>query len=428
MAAAHFIKSLLHPTEISALIQYKFLRSSNISKEIPFWSEKKIRCYQFLEKTSGSFALIIMELEREYRDLVCMFYLVLRGMDTIEDDMTMPIDKKIPLLRTFHEKVSQKGWTFTENGQNEKDRQLLVEFDVVIDEFLLLTKECQNIIIDITKEMGNGMADYIEKTAYNKYNILTIKEFDDYCYYVAGLVGIGLNDLFIATGAKVPYTSKNYKTITSMGIFLQKINILRDLTEDLMEKRRYWPKQIWSKYVEEIEELILPKNKMVSIYCLSEMIFNTLLHVIDCLNYLIKVNGEDMLIFGFAAKPLIVAYATLALAFKNHAVFAVENSIKIRKGEIAKLVIQCTDMHEVARLFEEYTIVIMKKNNDPLDPNFTNINIVGDQILQWCKTNIPNKPNNKNSFNNKSTFIIIGFLIVFISLYFNRKTNLDMWG
>jgi len=36
-------------------------------------------------------------------------------MDTIEDDMTIPIDKKVPLLRTFNEKIWQKGWTFTES-------------------------------------------------------------------------------------------------------------------------------------------------------------------------------------------------------------------------------------------------------------------------------------------------------------------------
>jgi farnesyl-diphosphate farnesyltransferase len=59
--------------------------------------------------------------------------------------------------------------------------------------------------------MGNGMADYIEKTLYNRYSIITIKEFDEYCYYVAGLVGIGINDLFFAVGAKVPSTSKNSK-------------------------------------------------------------------------------------------------------------------------------------------------------------------------------------------------------------------------
>ena len=72
MAATQFIKSLFHPTEISALVQYKFFRPNNISKEIPLWSERKKRCYYFLEMTSGSFASIIMELKQEYRDLVCV--------------------------------------------------------------------------------------------------------------------------------------------------------------------------------------------------------------------------------------------------------------------------------------------------------------------------------------------------------------------
>lgn len=63
-----------------------------------------------------------------------MFYLMLRGLDTIEDDMTLPDEKKQPLLRQFHQLAVQPGWTFTESGPNEKDRQLLVEWTVVCEE------------------------------------------------------------------------------------------------------------------------------------------------------------------------------------------------------------------------------------------------------------------------------------------------------
>lgn len=35
--------------------------------------------------------------------------------------------------------------------------------------------------------MGNGMADFIES------EVLTVKDYDKYCHYVAGLVGIGLS-------------------------------------------------------------------------------------------------------------------------------------------------------------------------------------------------------------------------------------------
>ena len=69
---------------------------------------------------------------------VCLFYLVLRGLDTIEDDMTIPDKKKQPLLRQFHKLTVTPGWTFTESGPNEKDRQLLVEYNKVVDELNLL--------------------------------------------------------------------------------------------------------------------------------------------------------------------------------------------------------------------------------------------------------------------------------------------------
>lgn len=37
--------------------------------------------------------------------------------------------------------------------------------------------------------MGEGMADFIEK------DVLTIADYDLYCHYVAGLVGIGLSQV-----------------------------------------------------------------------------------------------------------------------------------------------------------------------------------------------------------------------------------------
>lgn len=70
-----------------------------------------------------------------------MFYLVLRGLDTIEDDMTIPDDVKQPILRSFHELTTTPGWKFDGCGPNEKDRQLLVEYDQVVEEVNLLDPE-----------------------------------------------------------------------------------------------------------------------------------------------------------------------------------------------------------------------------------------------------------------------------------------------
>ncbi|CAG8641469.1 5932_t:CDS:2, partial [Cetraspora pellucida] len=96
-------QTISHPSEISALIQFIFYKPKNIL-EIKSENKQKIRCYEFLDQTS--------------------------------------------------------------RGPLEKDRQLLVEFDVVIDEFLSLRKEFRDIIADITNKMGNGMADYVKDGAH----------------------------------------------------------------------------------------------------------------------------------------------------------------------------------------------------------------------------------------------------------------------
>jgi farnesyl-diphosphate farnesyltransferase len=63
-----------------------------------------------------------------------MYYLILRGLDTIEDDMTIPDEKKQPILRQFHNLTVTPGWNFTENGPDEKDRYLLLEYHTVVEE------------------------------------------------------------------------------------------------------------------------------------------------------------------------------------------------------------------------------------------------------------------------------------------------------
>ncbi len=52
-----------------------------------------------------SFAIVIQQLPLELRDAVCVFYLVLRALDTVEDDMALPAATKLPLLKAFHERI-----------------------------------------------------------------------------------------------------------------------------------------------------------------------------------------------------------------------------------------------------------------------------------------------------------------------------------
>jgi farnesyl-diphosphate farnesyltransferase len=221
------------------------VHSRNPAKESATLKE----CFKYLNMTSRSFSSVIQELNPELLVAVALFYLILRGLDTIEDDMTIPLKKKEPLLRDFQNIIEKDGWTFTENGPNEKDRELLVHFDVVVTEFKLIKPEYKAIIKDITEKMGNGMADYANNAEHNVNGVNTIKDYELYCHYVAGLVGDGLTRLFVESKLANPALLSRPELSESMGQFLQKTNIIRDIREDFDDKRRFWPKEIWSKHV-----------------------------------------------------------------------------------------------------------------------------------------------------------------------------------
>jgi farnesyl-diphosphate farnesyltransferase len=65
--------------------------------------------------------------------------------------MTIPDAVKQPVLRAFHEKLTQPGWTFSDCGPDEKDRDLLEHFDVVITELGHLDSASRDVIIDVSE-------------------------------------------------------------------------------------------------------------------------------------------------------------------------------------------------------------------------------------------------------------------------------------
>ena len=66
-----------------------------------------------------------------------------------------------------------------------------------------------------------------------------------YCSYVAGLVIIGLSQLFTATGMEDRLVSEDTASQSNaMGLFFQKTNIIRDYLEDVGQGRQFWPKKV----------------------------------------------------------------------------------------------------------------------------------------------------------------------------------------
>ncbi|KAK5992513.1 putative squalene synthase [Cladobotryum mycophilum] len=376
MGALYF---LLHPNELRSIIQWKLWHDPVNRRDPKTESATLQECFRFLNMTSRSFAAVIQELNNELLVPVTLFYLVLRGLDTIEDDMTLPLDVKIPMLRNFHNTMEQDGWQY--HGSQEKDRELLEKFDVVVAELKSLKKPYYEIIKDMTIKMGNGMADYAQNDEMIKNGVQNIEEYELYCHYVAGLVGEGLTRLMVATELANPKLAERPSLTESMGQFLQKTNIIRDIAEDWRDGRRWYPKEIWSRHVENWEDLFDPKQRELAVNCISDMVLDALKHVEECIFYMAGMRDQSA--FNFVAIPQGMAIATLEKCFRNPAV--IDRNVKITKGDACQIMWECTQNHQtVCEVFRKYARRIHKRN-DPRDPNYLAISVRCAKIEQFIE-------------------------------------------
>ncbi|KAF2671779.1 ERG9, squalene synthase [Microthyrium microscopicum] len=387
VSAGSVVHYLTHPTELRAIIQWKLYHLPVHERDEKAESENTKKCFYFLDLTSRSFAAVIKELHPELLVPVCIFYLILRGLDTIEDDMTIPLETKLPILKGFDKILEQPGWSFDGNHEREKDRQLLVEFDCVIQEYAKIKPAYQKIITDITKRMGDGMAYYCDNAEHNENGVNTVEEYEKYCHYVAGLVGEGCTRLFVEAGLALPALLERPELMESMGQFLQQTNIIRDIKEDYDDNRRFYPKQIWSQYVDEFEDLFKPENREKALNCSAEMILLALHKVDECLYYLAGIKEQS--VFNFCAIPQTMAIATLNACFRNYALF--QRNVKISKGEACEIMTQSTqNLKLVTEVFKKYTREIHKKSS-PQDPHYLEISIACGKIEQFIEKLFPSQ-------------------------------------
>lgn len=369
---------LTHPDEVFFALAFRF---GFAQRKLPLETPEYKFCETILNSVSRSFALVIQTLPDDLRVSVCVFYLILRALDTIEDDMITFKGKqktKEALLRGFWKKLSHPGWSLQKIGEAD-ERLLLEEFPKVLSVFHGLPKQDQTIIADVTREMGNGMADFLGTASLDDYTL--------YCHTVAGLVGQGLTKLFVSHGKEDETLLNMMKEADEMGMFLQKTNILRDYLEDLNEGRTFWPRNIWQKYAKSLLEL-RTGDKHKSVECLNELILDAYTHVPAVLRYLETI--KDPQVFKFCAIPQVMAIATLERLVNNPDVFT--GIVKIRKGLMLSLFQYTSSIEEVKGIFSTYSDALLS-NLSETQTIYKQANRMVSEVQALCSDGIqPSKP------------------------------------
>jgi farnesyl-diphosphate farnesyltransferase len=215
--------------------------------------------------------------------------------------------------------------------------------------------------------------------------ILHIAQYNRYCHFVAGLVREGLSRLFAASGLEKASFAGELHLSDQMGLFLQKINIIRDYLEDYVDGRACWPQSVWKKYSKSgdlgyFSNQADPEARVACLYCLNELITDGLELVPDCLAYMSKLQCVE--VFRFCAIPQVMAIATYEKCYANPDVFT--GVVKIRKGLSCKLILRTNNMPEVHDTFHSFAESIMKKARDARkagaqDPSY-------ERTIKACET------------------------------------------
>jgi farnesyl-diphosphate farnesyltransferase len=182
-----------------------------------------------LKETSRTFYIPITFLQKELKHTVASAYLVFRAIDEIEDHQELDNDEKYKILMQIRD-------LFQQPFNNEKYlcifgplKDRMPEVTIRLEEWLqACPKDTLPIVMNAAREMAFGMA----KWAKANWQIRTREDLDDYTYYVAGLVGVMLSNLWeYCAGVKT-----DSELAIGYGRGLQAVNILRNEKEDLVER------------------------------------------------------------------------------------------------------------------------------------------------------------------------------------------------
>jgi len=186
-----------------------------------------------LDAVSRTFALCIPRLEAPFRDRVALSYLLLRVLDTVED---APFSDRLLQQRQFNSfrqflqerptRAQVDAFRSSFSGLTEGERALLADTEAFLEDAYELPAAARGVVFGAIGRMAQGMAAYARRPV--PLRLLDLDDVCRYCCIVAGLVGELLTQLWALGGGAPPRMLFAYR----FGLFLQKVNILKDQAED----------------------------------------------------------------------------------------------------------------------------------------------------------------------------------------------------
>lgn len=181
---------------------------------------------EVLKETSRTFFIPISLLPPQLKEAVASAYLCMRAIDEIEDHPNFDREHKIQLLHSISVTLNNPFSDQEINSLLEPYRTILPPVTLQLSDWIKL---CPPLaaphVLHSTCVMAEGMARWVEK----EFEVHTEEDLDEYTYYVAGLVGELLSDLW----KWYDNIETDKELAIAFGRGLQAVNMIRNRSEDL---------------------------------------------------------------------------------------------------------------------------------------------------------------------------------------------------
>ena len=281
-------------------------------------------CRNILPLVSRTFSLNIEQLEGDIFKTVLLGYLLFRIADTFEDTIYQDEKEKIADLRDFSEifkgdkdlshrlKLYESLKFRWKESSNEKS--LTENGHIVLRCYFDLRDAYRKIIDPLIVETSEGMLEFQKRKLQSNsktFQLADIKELEEYCYYVAGVVGVMLTKIFCHSESVKKQKSELEKFQIHFGIALQLINIIKDYQKDIGRGWCYIPHSITKEYQIEINAIKTLSTKQ------RQGVTNSVLPFIipyldSTLEYIKLLPLEERSIRMFCIIPFVLGYRTLS--------------------------------------------------------------------------------------------------------------------
>ncbi len=309
-------------------------------------------CTQILPKVSRTFALNISVLRGQLHRSILTAYLFCRIIDTVEDAAKLDPKIKIKLLMEFPRLIEDQGFrnknlatwvtkcAVVDGTPNELD--LLQQTQRVFNVFNTLPKNHREQIIPSVSKMAKGMAFFQNRFQFGEITPLeNVQDLEEYCYFVAGVVGEMLCNLFLQ---KLPHLSESAKNILrqnaiSFGLGLQMTNISKDIIADRNRGWSYIPKSIITERGLTVDEFHSGISMEKNLQILENLLCKTNGHLHDALKFTLAIPRTEMAIRLFCVWPLWMAAKTVSVLHNNPELLNSTIPVKISRSTVKRILV-----------------------------------------------------------------------------------------